>query len=159
MEMVVLRLVILLLHTIACLFFIRIHKYSAYGVPQMITSEKRKYDRIQSKNLLSFEIIGSRGNTIDRSMGCTRNVSESGLLLETHLPVRQGRTVLVTIGFEEEIMELKGKIVYVRPRSGKRYYAGLEFIEIDRKGKKKLKRCLEFFEPNQTDIVFPNLYN
>ncbi|RPI78592.1 MAG: PilZ domain-containing protein [Desulfobacteraceae bacterium] len=125
----------------------------------MITSEKRKYDRIQWKNLLSFEIIGSSGNTIDRSMGCTRNVSESGLLLETHLPVSQGRTVLVSIGFEEEIMELKGKIVYVRPRSGKRYYAGLEFFGIDRKDRRKLKRCLEFFEPDPTDMVFSNLYN
>ncbi len=118
------------------MFFTLTHKYFICGYLQMITSEKRKCNRIQSKNLLSFEIIGSRGNTIDRSMGCTRNVSESGLLLETHLPVRQGRTVLVTIGFEEEIMELKGKIVYVRPRSGKRYYTGLEFIEVDRKDKK-----------------------
>ena len=141
------------------MFFTLTHKYFICGYLQMITSEKRKCNRIQSKNLLSFEIIGSRGNTIDRSMGCTRNVSESGLLLETHLPVRQGRTVLVTIGFEEEIMELKGKIVYVRPRSGKRYYTGLEFIEVDRKDKKKLKRYLEFFEPDQTDMAFPTLYN
>lgn len=129
------------------------------GYRQMITSEKRKYNRIQSKNLLSFEIIGSSGNTIDRSIGCTRNVSESGLLLETHLPVRQGRTVLVSIGFEEEIMELKGKIVYVRPRSGKRYYAGLEFFAIDRKDQKKLKRCLELFEPDPADLASPDFYN
>jgi c-di-GMP-binding flagellar brake protein YcgR len=125
----------------------------------MITDERRKYDRIQSQNLLCFDVIGSRGNIIDRSMGCARNVSESGLLLETHLPIRQGRIVLVAIGFEEELMELKGKIVYVRPRSGKRYYAGLEFIEIDRKGKRKLKRCLAFFEPAETDMANPGLYN
>jgi len=110
---------------------------------------RRKHDRQKSLNLLDYEIIDAKGRTLDHGMGRTRNVSVKGLLLETHIPVEEGHTVLVTIGLEEEVVEIKGKIVYMSHSKSNRYRVGLEFLEMDRKGSRILKKYLQMFEGNQ----------
>jgi len=110
---------------------------------------RRKYNRQKALNLLDYEILDSKGHTLDHGMGRTRNVSVKGLLLETHIPVEEGYTVLVTIGLEEEVVEIKGKIVYVKHSKSNRYRAGLEFLEMDRKGSRVLKKYLQTFEADQ----------
>jgi hypothetical protein len=113
---------------------------------------RRKYDRQESLNLLNFEVLDSKGKTLGRGMGRTLNVSEKGISLEVYIPMQQGDTVLVTLGLEEDMVEIKGKVIYVNPGDDHCYVAGLKFVKIDKQGAKVLKKYLKAFKESQTDF-------
>jgi hypothetical protein len=52
----------------------------------MTSENKRKHERIQSLNL-SYICLDEDANIIKQGMGRTLNISESGILLETHFPM------------------------------------------------------------------------
>ncbi len=104
---------------------------------------QRKFERKDSLNILDYVILGEAGNPINHGMGRTLNVSENGLLLETHDPLTKGQTLLITVGLEEDMVELKGQTTHVDPSSDKKFCSGIEFIEIDENGKRVLNNFLE----------------
>ncbi|MBU2498060.1 MAG: PilZ domain-containing protein [Proteobacteria bacterium] len=105
---------------------------------------RRKHTRKESLNLVDYIILGDGGVTVSRGMGRTRNVSEGGLLLETHRPLEVEKTVLITVGLGEDIVELKGRVLHSLPPSLEyRHCAGIQLREIDEKGKKLLKKYIE----------------
>jgi hypothetical protein len=78
-------------------------------------------------------------------MGRTLNVSESGMLLETHLPVDTNHMVMLTIGLEEDIIELRGKPVHSKKNDRDLYEVGIKFQESDASVKKTLKKFIKAF--------------
>ena len=52
----------------------------------MTSENKRKHERIQSLNL-SYICLDEDNNIVKQGMGRTLNISESGILLETHFPI------------------------------------------------------------------------
>lgn len=105
----------------------------------MVESKRRRHERRTSLNLVDYVVLDEEGHFITRGMGRTRNVSEGGLLLETHGPLTQDQTVLVTVGLEEDLVELKGKVIYTTPSEENLYWSGIEFLEIDDRGRQVLK--------------------
>lgn len=77
-----------------------------------MTSQKRRYDRIDSLRLLSYSCVDHENKVVSQGMGRTLNVSEGGILIETHVPLEKEGTVLLSIGFEDEVTEVRGKIAY-----------------------------------------------
>ena len=63
-------------------------------------------------------------------MGRTLNVSESGILLETHIPLDLKNQVSVTIALDEDLISLKGSIVRTGVGRDGMYEAGIAFSEI-----------------------------
>jgi hypothetical protein len=111
----------------------------------MTTSDKRKHPRIDSLNL-SYICVDEDNNLIKHGLGRTLNVSESGLLLETYFRVNPEHILLLTIGFEEELVDIKGEIIHskeIEPDS--KYELGIKFTDIDEEAKEILKRFIEAF--------------
>ncbi len=96
----------------------------------MSDSERRKYGRIESLNLLDNIVLGETGEMVAHEMGRTINISENGLLLETHIPFKQEQLLIVTIALGENLVELKGLVRHVEP-CGERFRSGIEFVDID----------------------------
>ena len=69
----------------------------------MTKEEKRKHSRIDSLNLLNYVFSDELGGGLTQGMGRTLNVSESGILLETHSPIDIHSVISLTIGFEEDV--------------------------------------------------------
>ena len=109
-----------------------------------MSQEKRKHTRISSLNL-SYICLDENEKIVKQGMGRTLNVSESGMLLETHLPVDTKHMVLLTIGLEEDIIELKGKPVHSKKNNKNLYEVGLKFQESDAAVKKTLKKFIKAF--------------
>lgn len=105
----------------------------------MVDTDKRKHERRNSFNLINYVLLDEQGNRIRRGMGRSRNLSETGLQIETHDPLHQGQLLLITVGLEEDLVELKGKVIYSMPSEEKGYSAGIEFLEIDEAGKNILR--------------------
>jgi c-di-GMP-binding flagellar brake protein YcgR len=109
-----------------------------------MSQDKRKYERISSLNL-SYICLDENKKIVKQGMGRTLNVSESGMLLETHLPVDTRHMVLLTIGLEEDIIELKGKPVHSKKNDKNLYEVGLKFQESEAAVKKTLKKFINAF--------------
>lgn len=66
----------------------------------------RKFERYDSLNLLSYECLDSENKTFKQGMGRTLNISEGGVLLETHEPLGIGDTLLISIGIKDEVIDV-----------------------------------------------------
>lgn len=95
----------------------------------MTTEDKRKHHRIDSLNLLNFVCIDEEKNHRKQGMGRTLNVSESGILLETHTKIDPQYSVLLTIGLEDDLVDIKGKVVFSKKGTEGKFESGIEFIE------------------------------
>jgi len=104
----------------------------------MTSENKRQHERIQSLNL-SYICLDEDNNIIKQGMGRTLNISESGILLETHFPIELKHTIQLTISLEENLLDIKGKPVYVRSDEGDKYQIGIQFFDLDPNAIKMLR--------------------
>jgi len=111
----------------------------------MSSIDKRKHQRIDSLHL-SFICVDEENNIIKQGLGRTLNVSESGILLETYFNVKSSHSLLLTIGLEEDLVDIKGKVVHSKPGEKKgTYELGIEFIEIKSSSKIILNQFIAAF--------------
>jgi hypothetical protein len=64
-------------------------------------------------------------------MGRTLNLSESGILLETRFPIAGEHTVVLSIGLEDQLIDITGRAVHVRSTDHGVYEIGIEFVNPD----------------------------
>ena len=96
----------------------------------MISVEKRRHIRIDSLNL-SHITVAEEGEVVYQGMGRTLNVSESGILLETRYEMPLGDELAISIGFEDDLLELKGHAVFSQETKPGMQETGIEFVDID----------------------------
>jgi c-di-GMP-binding flagellar brake protein YcgR len=112
----------------------------------MTTREKRQHYRVDSLNLLSYTCQDEDGNLVKHGMGRTLNVSESGILLETHIELDPQYIVLLTIGLEEDLVEIHGQVVHSKKVPDGKIESGIHFSEMDDAAKAVLTKYIEAFE-------------
>lgn len=106
---------------------------------------ERKDERLDAINLLDYTVLDEKGETINHAMGRTLNVSEKGILLDTHIPFRVGQGLVLAIELENEIIELTGKVVHTEKNEHGRYSSGIEFEKLSPEGQETLHKYLEAF--------------
>lgn len=107
----------------------------------MTSENKRKHERIQSLNL-SYICLDENENIVKQGMGRTLNISESGILLETHFPIEHNHTIQLTISLEEDLLDLQGTPVHVREIDGGKYQIGIQFVGLDDNAADTLKQFI-----------------
>ena len=111
----------------------------------MTGAEKRRHIRIDSLNL-SHITVTEEGVVVYQGMGRTLNVSESGILLETKYQIPPGDTLVVSIGLENDLMELEGKTVFAKETDPGMHETGIEFVAVDAALLPKLKAFIQAFQ-------------
>ena len=111
----------------------------------MTSENKRKHERIQSLNL-SYICLDEDNNIVKQGMGRSLNISESGILLETHFPIESNHTVQLTISLEEKLLDIIGKPVHVQSLDGGKYKIGIQFAELDETATKILRNFISDVE-------------
>ena len=109
-------------------------------------SDKRKHLRIKSTNLLNFVCTDGEGEPCHQGMGRTLNVSEAGIRLETYKPIDPRTRISITIGIQEELVELEGQIVFLKESAKDTYEAGIQFSQINAKERMILLKYIEAFK-------------
>jgi len=120
-----------------------------YLVNSMVTDEKRIAPRIESSNLLSYVCLDENNHEMMQGMGRTLNVSEGGILLETHVPIDPHHIVSLTIALENDLMDLKGKIAYSRKREDGKFESGIEFMEMDEEKRRFIRQYILIFRDQE----------
>ena len=111
----------------------------------MTIQEKRKNYRIDSLNLISYACQDENGNLTQQGMGRTLNVSETGLLLETHVEIESQYPVSLTLGLEDDLVEIKGQVVHSKKNVEGRYESGIQFFELDEQSRVLLTIFIKAF--------------
>lgn len=112
----------------------------------MSQDNKRRGPRVKSPNLLVYLCMDEEKNKIIQGMGRTLNVSEGGILLETHVPIDPRHTLLLTIAMEEDLMHFKGRIAHSREREDGKFESGVEFLEMDKQKRRFLSQYMIIFK-------------
>ncbi len=108
--------------------------------------EKRHHPRFDSRHLLHFIMPGDGDFPDTQGMGRTLNVSHTGILIETYTSIEEGRSILLTIGIEEDLVVVKGRVVHTKPIRSGAYTAGIEFSDLSEASRQVLDRYIRMFE-------------
>ena len=108
----------------------------------MNTNEKRKNPRVDALNL-SYICLDEDQQVIKQGMGRTLNVSESGILLETYFPIEAEHTVILSIGFKDRLVDVKGRPAHIRSTGPDVYEIGVEFLDLDETARHAVKDYLD----------------
>jgi c-di-GMP-binding flagellar brake protein YcgR len=109
-----------------------------------MATEKRKHQRINALNL-SHVAINDKADEIRQAIGRTLNVSESGILLETHFPIQSDQTVSLTVGIEEELVDIRGKVIHLLNGETGKFEMGVKFTDIDEEGISAIREFITKF--------------
>jgi len=93
----------------------------------MDAKDRRKHTRVKTSNLISHESISKEGQIVSRSMGKALNVSQSGILLETAHPIEAENVLLMTVDLDNNLIEMKGRLIYCKKTDSGMYQAGISF--------------------------------
>lgn len=116
----------------------------ANGNRAMAYKDKRRFIRVHSLNL-SYVLLDNEENSEQQTMGRTLDVSEAGIRLETHLPVEIGRRMLLSIGLENEVVDIRGRVVHSGKNAEGKYELGVEFTDKDAAASKTLRDFIRAF--------------
>lgn len=83
---------------------------------------------------------------VAQGMGRTLNVSEGGILLETHIQFDTKHTVSLAIGLQDELIDILGKVVTSMAGKDENFESGIQFLEIDGATLEVLKKYIKAFK-------------
>ncbi len=109
-----------------------------------MTTEKRKHKRINTLNL-SHIAVNDKENEVRQAIGRTLNVSESGILLETHFPIQSDQTVSLTVGIEEELVDIRGKVIHLLNGETGKFEMGIQFTDVGDEGVDAIREFITKF--------------
>jgi hypothetical protein len=116
----------------------------------METGEQRKHARIDSINL-SYVCLDKSEKVVQQAMARTINISQGGILFETHFKMEKEYTLIATIGIRDETVDLKGKIIHVESVAGGKYVAGVEITNIKSGDELLWKKFIKEFSDDKND--------
>jgi hypothetical protein len=117
----------------------------------MTKDNQRKHPRFNSLNLLSYVCIDENQDVVKQGMGRTLDVSEGGVLLETHAPIPLQHTISLTIGLEDDVTEIDGRAVYSRPGGPGTYESGIAFYGKNEEGLRVLRKYIKAFTEQEDE--------
>jgi hypothetical protein len=92
---------------------------------------RRKHPRVKTTNLISHVSIDQTGKWISQGMSRALDISRAGLLLETAHFIATGFLSLMTVDRENNLIEIKGKLIYCIKLSDGIYRCGVTFVGTD----------------------------
>ena len=116
-----------------------------------MNEEKRKHFRTDSLNLLNYIYFDKGEDEATQGMGRTLNVSESGILLETHSPMEEKNIVSLTIGLREKMVDIKGRVIYSKKNAAGMYESGIEFFDVDSASQKVIREYTAAFNTSTNE--------
>jgi len=112
--------------------------------------ESRGSTRRDTLNLLDYIILDESGQEVDRAMARTLNVSEKGILLETHIPLVPGQQLLITMGLRNNLFDFKGRVAHCEACETECHCCGIEFLDVSSEGMATLREFLTAFNAQNT---------
>jgi hypothetical protein len=114
----------------------------------MSHGEKRKFIRWDAIHLLDYIVLDPDGSEGRYSMGRTLDVSLNGLKLETSHEIPLDAELEITVGIEEDLVDLVGRITHKSEKGG-RFVSGIEFVKMSAEGRRVFRLYTDAFKKYQ----------
>lgn len=105
-------------------------------------SNKRKFSRASSLNLVTLEQLDSWGNVSLEAMGRTLDLSEGGIKLELDQPVPFLSEVRFKVALKEDILDVRGRVIHLK-LEGKKIHCGVTFTGLSDRSKGLIRNFLK----------------
>ena len=112
--------------------------------------ERRSEGRLDSKNLISYVCLDENNRQYGQGMGRTLNISEGGILLETHVLLDPKSSISLTIALEEELMDFSGTIIFSNGKKDGKYETGVHFSDQNEEKRRFLRHYITVFKEHRT---------
>ena len=89
--------------------------------------ERRKYPRVNIYYPISYACLDKNHDVLEQNMAVALNISQNGILIETSNIVLSKWMELISVDFNENIIELKGKIAFCKKVQSGKYRTGISF--------------------------------
>ena len=111
-----------------CPYTLKIDTYSESALNEREADfiEKRKNARISIYVPISCESLDSESKPLDHNMGIIRDISQSGVGIETNSDVSSCRLLLAFVDLNNNIAEIAGKVVFSKQTSCRTFKIGVE---------------------------------
>jgi len=74
-------------------------------------------------------IVDVHGNKISQGLSNTVDISRGGILLETLTPIESGLILLTAVDLDDNLIDIKGELVYCRDTATGLYHSGIKFVD------------------------------
>ena len=95
----------------------------------MAKEERRKYPRVEIYSPISYICKDSKGDIKEKNMGVVRNVSQSGIQIETGQEIQSEFVTLIFLGSDKNQVKAEGKVIYRRRGNSGQFIIGIKFKE------------------------------
>ena len=116
--------------------------------------ERRKYQRVETQNLISYFSFDETGKLISHGLGIAMDISKGGILLETTNYIKSGLIVLAATDRERNLIEVKGKLAYSKKTSTGTYFSGIEFIGVNERVTKFIAKLIKEYNNQGYNLFF-----
>jgi hypothetical protein len=110
-----------------------------------MNTDKRQHKRVEAVNLVSYALIDDDNDIIGQGMGRTLNIGQGGILLETHIKIEAPYILLMGIGLECDVIDIKGKVTHSRANNDGKFETGVRFVESNEQIRKIISAFIKVF--------------
>ena len=97
----------------------------------MGNEERRKYSRVQIFDPISYLSLDSGGGLIHQNVAVVRNVSQTGIQIESFLEIKAKKLSLMFFDLHKNPIEVKGDVVYCKRNETGQFSVGIHLIGSD----------------------------
>jgi c-di-GMP-binding flagellar brake protein YcgR len=115
------------------------------GQPQEDGANRRRHPRIKTSNVVTYVCIDDDGNEVGEGFGAALDLSLGGIKLATQEPVETPYVLLLAIDLEGDLLEVKGRVVYSQKADGKKYFAGIRFVDTEDKHHRIIRNFVKIY--------------
>jgi len=106
---------------------------------------KRKYPRVPVYTPLSYICEDSEGNSLEQNMGAVRDVSQTGIQIETFQMIQSKYIFLMSVDLENKAIEARGEVVYCRKNESGKYMTGIKLQGSAKDNIKFVSKIVKFY--------------
>ena len=110
------------------------------------TKERRRAQRITTRHLVKYSLMDPEGR-LSPVISVSKNVSTTGLLIQTKEPLPVGKQFELEINFPPFKVPIKAQVkaVWTKQLKNKIYYrSGLSFVNIDKEHRQRIIDYIEY---------------
>jgi hypothetical protein len=120
--------------------------------------DQRRHPRVNTINLISVVTIDESGKWTFQGMSRALDISRSGILLETAYPFEPGRLSMMTVDMDNNLIEIRGNLVYCHKYSTFRYHSGIKFIGANERVIKYVTQIVKVYHHRNSNLVIAQTY-
>ena len=107
------------------------------------STEDRHYPRVKHLNLVQVDRRDDEGLQADLATGRTLDISPGGIRLELHHPLPLRTIVEMSLALDNDLVDVRGKVVYLEEIDDERCAMGIQFIDVGAGARQLLERYVE----------------